>query len=270
MSFFITTSRVATTSRCLLQRQVSPLENVTSLLSSLPRTANAIPCDSRTLTKKARKPRVGYSKEQKRQMQQKKAARIEVASLRAELQRVTQPDPVLGYCPGNTREPGTNDEALWNNCELRQVILSKEEVWGLKTDHRGNLLKVDSPGAQGTKAEVADAKEFGGPTRLNYGLTREDRALLFKDLREVTVEDRIIHTTLPKGGMDQMSGMSNESAKEGSMIEEQEQTSSERLGRILDLRNASGKGIDVENKRRIIAHFGAHENDVGSVEAQGE
>lgn len=268
MSLFIAASRVATTSRCMLPRQPaacassSPLDSVATLIS-------ALPSESRHFSKKAR--RVGLSKEQRRKGQLQKQANLEKKSLKAELLALTKPNPVLGYCPGNTREAGVNDEALWEACELRQVILSKDEVWGVKVDRRGNLLPVDTPRAQGTQAELEVAEKLGGPTRLNFGLTTEDRTLLFKDLPEVTAEDRIVHSSMvfnQGGGLNQSMGVSQSSADEMAMIERQEGVSSDRLARILDLRNASGKGIDVENKKRILQHFGTHERDVGSVEAQ--
>ncbi|CAO1622103.1 unnamed protein product [Sympodiomycopsis kandeliae] len=280
MALFLSSSRVATTSRCLLPRQASsapsPLDNISSLFSALPRnntsaSPSSTPSCARHLSKKAKAPRVGLSKAQRRKGQLQKQANLEKKSLKAELMAITKPDPILGYCPGNRREAGTNDEALWENCELRQIILSKDEVWGLEIDRRGNLLTIDTERAKGTELERLESQEFGGPLRLNYGFTAQDRNLLFKDLPEVTTEDRIVHSETVFGqgaGLNQTSGVTEASAQEVSMIEEQEQISADRLSRILDLKNASGKGIDVENKRRILEHFGKNEKDVGSVEAQ--
>ncbi len=39
-------------------------------------------------------------------------------------------------------------------------------------------------------------------------------------------------------------------------VQQEERASTHTLARVLDLRNASGKGIQVENIRRIINHFG--------------
>lgn len=241
-------------------------------LSAVPSAHNPIPSEVRHLSKKARAPQVGLSKEQKRQAQLRKVTWRRNRAIKAELQAQTKPDPVLGYRPGNSREAGVNDEALWESCELKQVILTKEDVWGVKVDRRGTLVDVDSPRAKGSEHEQAIAQQFGGPARLNYGYTQEDRALLFKSLPETTTEDRIVHSDVfsKAGGLNQTTGVSQASAKAVSLIEEQEQTSTDRLGRILDLKNASGKGIDVENKRRILEQFQSHDNDVGGVEAQGE
>ena len=61
-------------------------------------------------------------------------------------------------------------------------------------------------------------------------------------------------------------------AEEHAMLEQEQQQSAATLARILDLRNASGKGIQVENTRRIIEHFGHRSDgrgpDTGSPEVQ--
>lgn len=60
-----------------------------------------------------------FTKAQKRAGQQKKRINLEKRALRRQLQDETAPDPVLGYRPGNSREAGVNDEALWEGCELK-------------------------------------------------------------------------------------------------------------------------------------------------------
>lgn len=202
---------------------------------------------------------------------------LEKKALRGQLARETQPDPVLGYRPGNTRERGVNDEGLWQNCELKKIILSKRDVWGLSNDNRGNLVNESSEASRGTAEERAEREEYGGPLRLNFGFTKEDRELLFKDLPEVTAEDRIkMHLNERMGGAG--AAAFNPTADEPAMaqlsrdfeeMQQQEMKSSDMLSRVLDLRNASAKGIDVENKRRIVEHFGGGK-DTGSVETQGE
>ncbi len=111
---------------------------------------------------------------------------------------------------------------------------------------------------------------MGGPLRLNFGLEGRDRQLLFQDLPQVMVKDRILDSwnlgTLIRGTANQadVSAFESEYAK----VQSEESANKEALARILDLRNASGKGIQVENIRRIIAHFGGPTNDTGSPEVQ--
>lgn len=183
----------------------------------------------------------------------------------------SRPDPVLGY----QRTP--EGEARWEQSELAQLILEKEEVWGVKEDRRGNLVPVERK-PRTTILEDADSAEdaarLGGPEHLNFGLTREDRELLFSHLPTVNAEDRILdspHTSSIHAP--QLSAMDEEFRE----LEHEEKQSAEMLSRILDLRNASGKGIQVENIRRIIQHFGKREGadaakgvDTGSPEVQGE
>lgn len=268
----------------------SPLENWSSLTSSLPSTSSAqlqrlpalapaaTPSTSRSIHKvSVRKTKQPVSKQQRRASAKKKAVNLEKKALRGQLARETQPDPVLGYRPGNTRERGVNDEGLWQNCELKKIILSKRDVWGLSNDNRGNLVNESSEASRGTAEERAEQEEHGGPLRLNFGFSKEDRELLFKDLPEVTAEDRIkMHLNERMGGAG--AAAFNPTADEPAMaqlsrdfeeMQQQEMKSSDMLSRVLDLRNASAKGIDVENKRRIVEHFGGGK-DTGSVETQGK
>lgn len=208
----------------------------------------------------------------------------ETRSVRAQLKRETEPDPVLGYRPGNKRQPGTNDEALWENCELRRLILDRDEVWGLREDRRGNLVPIAATEEElakriGHDEDVALSKEHGGPLYLNFGLGKEQRELLFQKLPQVMTKDRLLLNLAASGSgadgavTDPLSGeagqVSPKVEKELTAIEKQEAQNADRLARILDLRNASAKGIQVENRRRILKHFGDGVNS-GSVETQGE
>ena len=100
----------------------------------------------------------------------------------------------------------------------------------------------------------AEAEQYGGPRRLNFGLDADARRTLFRSLPRVMVEDRILDSpamqTMHEQGTDAL-------AQEYAQHEAEQQRSADTLARILDLRNASGKAIQVENTRRIIQHFGA-------------
>lgn len=180
----------------------------------------------------------------------------------------SKPDVVLGHQPTNPQ--------TWENSELASIILNKETVWGVKEDRRGNLVSLSSDETASTTTNNAfdstsakEAEQLGGPTRLNFGLDGKDRQLLFQDLPQVMVKDRILDSwnlgTLIRGTANQADISAFES--EYSKVQSEEQANKDSLSRILDLRNASGKGIQVENIRRIISHFGA-DSDTGSPEVQ--
>lgn len=190
----------------------------------------------------------------------RRKANEEKQELKALIWERTKPDPVLGH---QTNDQG---EELWRSSELASLILSKDEVWGYKEDRRGNLVPVEARG---------DAGDEGQPNRkLNFGLTQDDAELLFKDLPTVMVDDGIldsrhIHRKDPEG----LEILSDELNAHTSIETEKAGV----LARVLDLQNASGKGIQVENIRRITNHFGARGADeagekgldTGSPEVQG-
>lgn len=176
---------------------------------------------------------------------------------------MSAPDPVLAH--------RLDDEgrATWENSELAKLILSKTEVWGLMEDRRGRLQTVEpTPRAEEDAQIASDVATYGGPRRLNFGLDTSDRRTLFQSLPRVMATDRaqdLTYSSLAHEGSDAM-------AQDLAQLESEQAQSAETLGRILDLRNASGKGIQVENTRRIIAHFGRPTDsgspDTGSPEVQ--
>ena len=167
---------------------------------------------------------------------------------------MSRPDPVLGH------QLTPQGEALWQNSELAQLLLSKSEVWGVQEDRRGRLVPVDAQAHPDDTAVDAEVAAHGGPRRLNFGLDADARRTLFQSLPRVMVEDRILDSpnihSLHSEGIEAV-------AAEQSELEAEQARSVETLSRILDLRNASGKGIQVENTRRIISHFGARDDDRG-------
>lgn len=176
---------------------------------------------------------------------------------------MSRPDPVLGH------QLTPEGEALWKNSELAQLILSKKEVWGVEEDRRGHLVPVAGQTHPDDAQVDAEFTSLGGPRRLNFGLDADARRTLFQSLPRVMVEDRILDSpnihSLHSDGIEAVAAEQNE-------LEAEQARSTETLSRILDLRNASGKGIQVENTRRIIAHFGARDDgrgiDTGSSEVQ--
>lgn len=147
-------------------------------------------------------------------------------------------------------------------------------------------MPVSTPGSSGTPEERERQSQFGGPLRLNFGMGDEERQVLFRDLPDVVAKDRVLDTLADAeaGGSgsrasstrsqqmdneDEMESLplAEQVQREFELLQSQEQQSASVLARVLDLRNASAKGIDVENKRRIVERFG-NGVDTGSVETQ--
>lgn len=194
----------------------------------------------------------------------RRTANLQQREVKQRLFDMSKPDPVLAH------QPNEEGRALWEHCELAQLLLSKDEVWGFTQDRRGQLVSVDPVPRPDDAAVDAEAEQYGGPRRLNFGLDADARRTLFRSLPRVMVEDRILDSpamqTMHEQGTDAL-------AQEYAQHEAEQQRSADTLARILDLRNASGKAIQVENTRRIIQHFGARDDgrglDTGSPEVQG-
>lgn len=198
-------------------------------------------------------------------LQQRRKDNIERAELRERLQELSKPDPVLGH---QLNEEG---ERYWQESELCKLILTKDEIWGVKEDRRGNLVAIQEDDHGDAATGLGSQKGGPGPRRLNFGLdSLENRELLFTQMPAVAVEDtsRLLSTAR---STDELARL----AEQVERAEVAERGNSDILQRVLDLRNASGKGIQVENKRRIIQHFGSRPEDerpgmdTGSVEVQG-
>lgn len=161
-------------------------------------------------------------------------------------------DPVLGY--------GLGRDAVWEKSELKSLLLSREEVWG-------ETVKV-VPGEGGlrgaaTSAAVAEDPAFPTtgytPKEFNFGLAKEDAEQLSTVLPLVSAQ------RVALSGPHEFGEAMERRAVEA---EEQERDKRDKLMRIVDLRNANAKGIEVENTRRIVGAFGRAEGDTGSPEVQ--
>lgn len=200
------------------------------------------------------------------QVLQFRKEREEKKEIDRRLEELSKPDPVLGH---QMNEVGEN---LWKSSELYQVILSKDEVWGVREDRRGNLLNIE--GNEEKTSNKTSENSMPGPKRLNFGLdNEEDRNLLFSDLPSIQLEDRMRKVRDPTMASAEELSFLSEQVQE---MEDQEISHVDVLSRVLDLKNASGKGIQVENTRRIIERFGARSEgdergpDTGSTEVQSE
>lgn len=172
----------------------------------------------------------------------------------------TKPDPVLGYPRSNAAEANT-----WDTSLLKSVLLDRNEIWG-------ETIKVvaGESAARTTGGSAQDQQQFlasspGGnsnylPKHYNFGLNEDTAALLTETLPAVSSMRSIL------GGE-----VSTDTIREARVesAEKEEQEKRERLLRIIDLRNAGAKGIEVENTRRIVAAFGRKEGDTASPEVQG-
>lgn len=257
-------------------RSVSAALNLSSLSAALPSTSYGL-SHLQTLSQIQLQQRSSFStssilseSRKKRTARLKRKTNLEQRFLKVRMLESSKPDAVLGH---QTTATGSK---VWEDSELAKIVLNKEAVWGVKEDRRGNLVSISAQeqAAATTNAfDTAAAKQAaknGGPLRLNFGLDGKDRELLFQDLPQVMVKDRILDSwnlgTLIRGTATQADVSAFE--EEYSKVQSEESANKEGLARILDLRNASGKGIQVENIRRIIAHFGGRKKHTGSPEVQ--
>lgn len=182
----------------------------------------------------------------KRLARLRKAANVSRRASMAQQEAATAPDLILGYNP--SLEQGRR---MWEESKLAQILLKPEQVWGISVAEArkssGSMPSLD----EGLEPEhAARVKE---PTSWNFGLQADEAKLLFEALPEANTR-RTTSTDM-------------------SVIEslaETEQDKSDQLKRILDLKNASAKGVAVENTRRIVEAFGRSAGDTGTPEVQGQ
>lgn len=163
-------------------------------------------------------------------------------------QELSRPDPILGYALGKAE--------VWDQSKLKSLLLDRKNVWG-------EVVKTGEAGAVGAAegGEVVNALEAGEyvPQNYNFGLKAEDVTLLREVLPSVAAQRNLFD----KLNNEQLMGVR---ASESLKAEEEKR---DRLVRIMDLRNASSKGIHVENTRRIVEAFGSNAGDTGRPEVQG-
>ena len=150
----------------------------------------------------------------------------------------SRPDPVLGYAQGN--------QELWDKSLLKQILLRKEDVWA---------------GKGATAGEGTPSGEHYTPQLFNFGLTAETAHQL-SDLLPPTAA---LRSTLG----DQATSVGSVMVSRFEDATRAEQEKRDTLMRIVDLRNADSKGIEVENTRRIVEAFGRVPGDTASPEVQG-
>jgi small subunit ribosomal protein S15 len=148
---------------------------------------------------------------------------------------------VFGYAKGN--------EQLWENSLLKKILLNKETVWG-------KIVKGEGETSSPTEQEPGQDKLY------NFGLDKETA----NELSNVLPATAALRSTLGDGQTSVDSVMLSR-FEHATRIEEQKKDT---FMRIVDLRNADSKGIEVENTRRIVETFGRVPGDTASPEVQGE
>lgn len=151
----------------------------------------------------------------------------------------SRPDPVFGYAKGN--------EHVWNNSLLKRILLDKQDVWGHVVKNEGESRPA---------ARDGDAKLY------NFGLDQSTA----QQLANVLPATAALRSTLG----DENTAVDSILLDKIERASEVEERKRDTLLRIVDLRNADSKGIEVENTRRIVEHFGRVPGDTASPEVQGE
>lgn len=165
----------------------------------------------------------------------------------------TRPDPVLGYPreQGGQFSPTSTDAtaAAWDNSLLKRVVVDRETIW-------------NSPAPPAPVPGITTEPYV--PSHLNFNLSAQDAELLSSTLPAVSS----LRTLL--GASPANAAIAERRAEKSEVIEADKR---DKIMRIIDLRNADSKGIDVENRRRIAKAFSADgetETDTGRPEVQGQ
>jgi len=202
----------------------------------------------------------------------RKTRLVRKANLEKKVQLVRQhdqarPDPVYGHAKGN--------DDLWNKSLLNQILLRRDDVWGdvVQVDTSSS---VSSPGAilneqgQSSSSSSSTSTADGSPQRytpklFNFGLD----AATAEQLSTVLPATSALRATLSDSEGGAPSRVDAVVLERFERATDAEQHKRDALMRIVDLRNADSKGIEVENTRRIAAAFGRSPGDTASPEVQG-
>ncbi|KAK4700454.1 small subunit ribosomal protein S15, partial [Phenoliferia sp. Uapishka_3] len=229
-------------------RLPSPLLSLPSLSSSLPSlTRSPFSTSSTLLESKSRR---------KARLQRK--AHLDSKALLTRSHALSAPDPVLGHARGNAQ--------IWQNSLLKGVLLDRKDVWGntvsvLPGEKSGSSTSSVGATAEGEGAETAEGALAQQKDRLfNFGLDSNEVEQLVEALPLIGAYQSTREGGMPASKLIQDKRF--EKALEGEMVKR------DALLRIIDLRNAASKGIEVENTRRIVEAFGREKGDTGSPEVQ--
>ncbi|KDQ18195.1 hypothetical protein BOTBODRAFT_553000 [Botryobasidium botryosum FD-172 SS1] len=173
----------------------------------------------------------------KRQARLTKKKNLEKRAQVQERADANKPHPVLGTSPGN--------EAKWANCDLAKILLTEESVQ-----------------ATPPPAPLPSTSALELPKHFNFGIEDSAKEVLFKALPAVTAQRPFLNANLTINPQ--------QWAGEQAVAEAQEMVKSNMLARVVDMRNASARGIAYENRRRCVEAFSEPEKpgDTGRPEVQ--
>ncbi|KAL8280593.1 hypothetical protein RQP46_006916 [Phenoliferia psychrophenolica] len=167
---------------------------------------------------------------------------------------LSAPDPVLGHARG--------DSALWAQSLLKGVLLDRKDVWGTTVavlpDEKTGGAEAEAPSQE---VDAGGKDEGARPQRLNFGLDEAQLDQLATALPLVSA----FQATKAGGGLP-ISTATLQARFDSALA--LERAKRDALVRIVDLRNASAKGITLDNTRRIVSTFGTNPNDTGRPEVQ--
>jgi small subunit ribosomal protein S15 len=176
----------------------------------------------------------------------KKAAHIAKRAALLAARNAGTPDHILGYVipdAGPSRVP-TPPKSPWDGCRLQRTLLRPDAVYS---------------------TPAPDYPSGASPGQYLPGLSKADQDILFGALPHAATE-------LALFGASEENHTQRVAVLEG--VEGEQRKRTEMLQRILDLRNASKKGIEVVNRQRVIEEFGRKADgkgmDTGSSQVQGK
>lgn len=237
------------TTNCFGMSAMFPMAStsVMALRQTLSQSSRSLPSASSFHTSAA----LSAESKRKRLARLRKQANQARRAEAAEEARRTAPDLMLGYNPSSSQ-----GQQLWADSKLNKILLRPDQVWGLSMAQARQSTQSAPSLDEGLEPEQSPATSDSDRV-WNFGLKSDEADVLFKALPEVNTQR--LQTTDPA------------ELQAGAALEDNKV---DQIKRILDLKNANAKGIDVENKRRIVEAFGHRsldsKPDTGCPEVQGE
>lgn len=187
----------------------------------------------------------------------KKKKNLSLKQSRIDKENENLPSPALGH--------SLDQSFVWDNCELNKILLTPSKVYS----NEGGISSRTSLSNIVNVSEEEKNDAFPGievPKLLNAPLKEADLLSIFKTLPSLSIQRDLASFNL-------------KSDHELEAIVNNEKGKLETFSRVIDLRNASSKGIMLENMRRCIATFGndhinqnstlpSHQGDTGKPEVQ--
>jgi small subunit ribosomal protein S15 len=150
-------------------------------------------------------------------------------------------DHILGY------EPIAGEKTPWDGCRLQRVLLRPEAIYS-------------APPVEYAAGEA--------PQQYLPGLAIEDQQMLFGALPYTSTSLKARRV------LQNSASLRQEEDDPHAALTAAEEDKVEQMQRMLDLRNASKRGIEVVNRQRVIEEFGGVREgkgvNTGSSEVQGE